>query len=33
MNMTIKYEVTLIINDVLQITINDENDVNFQDLH
>ncbi len=32
MNMTVKYEVTLIINDVLQITINDENDVNLQDL-
>ncbi len=33
MNMTVKYEVTLIVNDVLQITINDENDVNLQDLH
>ncbi len=33
MNMTVKYEVTLIINDILQITINDENDVNLQDLH
>jgi len=33
MNMTVKYEVTLIISDVLQITINDENDVNLQDLH
>jgi len=33
MNITIKYEVTLIINDVLQITINDENNVNLQDLH
>ncbi len=33
MNMIIKYEVTLIINDVLQITIDDENDVNLQDLH
>ncbi len=32
MNMIVKYEVTLIINDVLQITINDENDVNLQDL-
>ncbi len=29
MNMTVKYEVTLIINDILQITINDENDVNL----
>ncbi len=33
MNMTVKYEVTFIISDVLQITINDENDVNLQDLH
>ncbi len=33
MNMTVKYEVTLIINDILQITIDDENDVNLQDLH
>jgi len=33
MNMTVKYKVTLIINDVLQITINDENDINLQDLH
>ena len=33
MNITVKYEVTLIVNDVLQITINDENDVNLQDLH
>ncbi len=33
MNMTVKYEVTLIISDVLQITIDDENDVNLQDLH
>ncbi len=32
MNMTVKYEVILIINDVLQITIDDENDVNLQDL-
>jgi len=32
MNMTVKYEVILIINDILQITINDENDVNLQDL-
>jgi len=32
MNMTVKYEVTLIISDVLQITIDDENDVNLQDL-
>jgi len=32
MNMTVKYEVTLIINDVLQITIDDENNVNLQDL-
>ncbi len=32
MNMIIKYEVTLIINDILQITIDDENDVNLQDL-
>jgi len=32
MNMTIKYEITFIISDVLQITINDENDVNLQDL-
>ncbi len=32
MNMTVKYEVTLIINDILQITIDDENDVNLQDL-
>ena len=32
MNMTVKYEVTFIINDVLQITIDDENDVNLQDL-
>ena len=30
--MTVKYEVTLIVNDILQITINDENDVNLQDL-
>ena len=27
------YEITLIINDILQITINDENDINLQDLH
>ncbi len=33
MNMTVKYEVILIINDVLQITTDDENDVNLQDLH
>ncbi len=33
MNMTVKYEIILIINDVLQIIINDENDVNLQDLH
>jgi len=33
MNIIIKYEVTLIINDILQITINDENDVNLQDLY
>ncbi len=33
MNMTVKYKVILIINDVLQITIDDENDVNLQDLH
>jgi len=33
MNMTVKYEVTLIISDVLQITIDDENDVNLQDLY
>ncbi len=33
MNMTVKYEVTLIINDILQITINDENNINLQDLH
>ncbi len=33
MNMTVKYEVILIISDVLQITINNENDVNLQDLH
>ncbi len=33
MNITVKYEVTLIISDVLQITIDDENDVNLQDLH
>ncbi len=33
MNMTVKYEVTLIISDILQITIDDENDVNLQDLH
>jgi len=32
MNMTVKYEVTFIINDVLQIIINDENNVNLQDL-
>jgi len=32
MNMTVKYEVTLIVSDVLQITIDDENDVNLQDL-
>ncbi len=32
MNMTVKYEVTLIISDVLQITINDKNNVNLQDL-
>ena len=32
MNMTVKYEVTLIVSDVLQITINDENNVNLQDL-
>ncbi len=32
MNMTVKYEVTLIISDILQITIDDENDVNLQDL-
>jgi len=32
MNMTVKYEVTLIVNDVLQITIDDENNVNLQDL-
>ncbi len=32
MNMTVKYEVILIISDVLQITIDDENDVNLQDL-
>jgi len=32
MNMTVKYEVTFIISDVLQITIDDENNVNFQDL-
>ncbi len=30
--MTVKYEVILIINDILQITIDDENDVNLQDL-
>ncbi len=33
MNMTVKYEIILIINDILQITINDEDNVNFQDLH
>ncbi len=33
MNMTVKYKITLIINDILQITINDENDINLQDLH
>jgi len=33
MNIAVKYEITLIINDILQITINDENDVNLQDLH
>jgi hypothetical protein len=33
MNMIVKYEVILIINYVLQITINDENDINLQDLH
>ena len=33
MNMTVKYEVTLIINNILQITINDENNINLQDLH
>ncbi len=33
MNMTVKYEVTLIISDVLQINIYDENNVNLQDLH
>ncbi len=32
MNMTVKYEVTLIVSDVLQITIDGENDVNLQDL-
>ena len=32
MNMTVKYEVILIISDVLQITINDKNNVNLQDL-
>ncbi len=32
MNMTVKYEVTLIVSDVLQIIIDDENDVNLQDL-
>ena len=32
MNMTVKYEVTLIISDILQITIDDKNDVNLQDL-
>ncbi len=32
MNMTVKYEVILIISDVLQITIDDENDINLQDL-
>ena len=32
MNMTVKYEVTLIISDILQITIDDENNVNLQDL-
>jgi len=33
MNMTVKYEATLIVSDVLQITIDGENDVNLQDLH
>ncbi len=32
MNMTVKYEATLIVSDVLQITIDGENDVNLQDL-
>ncbi len=32
MNMTVKYEVILIVSDILQITIDDENDVNLQDL-
>ncbi len=33
MNMIVKYEVTFIISNILQITINDKNDVNLQDLH
>jgi len=33
MNMTVKYEVTLIISDILQITIDDENNINLQDLY
>jgi hypothetical protein len=32
MNMTVKYEVTFIVNYVLQITIDNENDINLQDL-